>query len=806
MKKTTPAPAQHEFHVRQILKILKRRWGIISIALLIGTVSAVAYYVLTPPKYGSTAQLLVMKKDSRLAAQGVTGNGEGEARVTEELMATHMQMLQSRTMIDGALRDAQLEELPSIVNNLSTSRHQKPGDYVIENLRVSRGGNGQARTAHVLNIDYRSFSDVDAELVLAALVARYQAFLAEKFQDVNGEAAKLIEQAQNELADELEAAERAYETFRQQSPNLMWRKVGEEATNIHRVRHDSIMQEITNLQLSRAEESARLDALTETLNGRTVDELSDLERLSMVDEKNLTRIGLLLMAQKAESESPAFLAEQPIRLAAATANFDSYAQMQVREKSLLTELGAEHPDVINARKQIEALGEFMDKQRQDLKTGTLKMAVDSGALFSAYHRLLENDVLALLRREERLQGLAEETMTLASEMVKDEVQGESLRREVQRKQVLFDAAVDRLRDINLAKDYGGFINELLAKPERGLQVSPKKSIAAALGLFVAVFIGLCGVAVAEYRDRRFRTIEDLQNALQLSVLGRIPFVPVKSSRGLFGIRNGNDPARTPRLLDSNSPGADAFRILRSSTLFSEGEEFRQVLCVTSPNPADGKSTTTGNLSISLGQLGRRVLVIDCDLRRPSQHELFSLPNDRGLTTVLKDNLDPVELIQATTFKNVFLLPRGEAVADPAEFLATGEFARLVDSLREKFDHIILDCPPVLPVVDALSTAAIADGVIVVVRVERTTQLQAQAACSSLRRAGAEVDGVVVNGLMPGSFGDDSYGYGYGYEQEYAQYRSQTQPGSINSDTKSASSRLLSGTPFQRNGSPPSSMH
>ncbi|WP_162130535.1 polysaccharide biosynthesis tyrosine autokinase [Schlesneria paludicola] len=790
--------------MRQLLVIAKRRWGYLAMALMLGVAVASAYYVVTPPKYESTAVMLVMKKDSRLAARGVDGGGEAsEVRVTEELMATHMQMLQSRSMVDGALADSGLTELPSIVDHLNVGRNQKRGDYVIENLRVSRGGTGQARTAHVLNVSYKNHSDVDAEAVLTALVKRYQAFLAAKFQDVNQEAASLIEQAQNELADELEAAERAYEQFRQQSPNLMWRKVGEEATNIHRVRHDSIMQEITNLQLSRAEESARLDALTETLNGRSVEELSDLERLSMVDEKNLTRVGLLLMAQKAESESPAFLAEQPIRMAAATANFDSLAVLKSRESSMLTDLGPEHPDVINTRKQIESFAEFLDKQKQDLTSGVLKTSVNSAALFTAYHRLLENDVLALLRREERLQGLAEETMTLASEMVKDEIQGESLRREVQRKQVLFDAAVDRLRDINLAKDYGGFINEVLAKPETGLQVSPKKSIAAAIGLFIAMFFGVCGVAIAEYRDRRFRTIEDLQNTLQLSVLGRVPFVPVKSSRRLFGGRKGLDPARTPRLLDSDSPGADAFRIMRSLTLFTEGEEFRQVLCVTSPNPADGKSTTTGNLSISLGQLGRRVLVIDCDLRRPSQHELFGAPNETGLTTVLKGNLDPEDLILSTSFKNVFLLPRGEAVTNPAEFLATGEFARLVDTLREKFDHILLDCPPILPVVDALSTAAIADGVIVVIRVERTTQLQAQAACSSLRRAGAEVDGVVVNGLMPGSLGDDTYGYGYGYgyEQEYAQYRNQVTSEFASAATK-LSSRQSGGSPFQRNSSTP----
>lgn len=769
MKNSPASPKPVEFRLSHVFAILRRRWLTCAVSLMFGAGIAVAVQTLAKRSYESSAKLLIMRKDARLAARGLENSSDPENKVTEELLATHMQMVQSRNVVIGALSESGLDELPSIQTNLKVAKNQKPADYVIENLKVSRGGTGQARTAHVLNVNYRSTSAEDARSVLDAIVARYQSFLTNKFQDVNQEAAKLIQEAQTQLADELEAAENNYEQFRQQSSNLMWKRTNEETTNVYRVRYDSILQEITTLQMARAEEAARLDALDEYLAGRDVDALSDLERLSLIDEKNLTRVGLLLMAQRSETESPVFQAEQPIRQAHATVEFTNLADLRAKERTLLTEFDVGHPEVINIRKQIDALGDFLSTQRKDLRSGLAKASVDATALFACYRRLLESDVLGLTRKEDRLKVMADQTVEMASNLVKDEIQGESLRREVQRKKELFDAAVDRLREINLAKDYGGFINEILETPEEGLQVFPKNSLSAAIGLFLAMVLATSGIALAEYRDRRFRSLDDLRLKLDLPVLGKIPPVPTKAKGGLLNRRSDKEAARAPRLADSESAAADAFRLLRSTMLFTDGEDFRQVLTITSPNPAEGKSTTIGNLAISLGQLGRKVLVIDCDLRRPSQHELFSVPNDQGLTTAIRNELDPDDFIKPTAFTNVMLLPRGEAVSNPAEFLATGEFARMVDSLRQKFDHILFDCPPVLPVVDVLSTAPVSDGTILVIRLERTTQLQAEAACASLRRAGVTIDGVVVNWVKPGAFGDEEY-YGYSDEAEYTRYR------------------------------------
>ncbi|MDB5348570.1 MAG: hypothetical protein JWP89_6947 [Schlesneria sp.] len=772
-KSTKPPKVRNELNFRKLVQIMRKRWAIIAVAVAAGATFAVVFQLVCPRKYESKSQLLVMRKDPRLAARGVESGSDSELKVTEDLLATHMQLLQSRSMVDGALKDNELSDLPSIVEHLG--ERQKPCDYVIDNMTVSRGGFGQARSAHVLNVALKSPSDIDSETILRAIIKKYQLFLDTKFQDVNSEAANLIAVAQSKLQTELEEAEKAYERFRQQSSNLMW-KTGSETTNIHRVRYETILQEIASLQLSRADSAARLDAVNERLEGRELKDLSDLEKLSLVDEKNLARVGLLLMAQRGETESPSFQAEQPLRQAQARVEYENFASMQIKEKQLLIEMGPQHPEVIGLQKQVASLKDFMAKQRSDLKSGA-SISLDPSALFTSYQQLLKNDIVAMERREHRLNLLANESVALASNMVTDELQGEALRRDVQRKQELFDAAVDRLRDINLTKDYGGFINEILSEPEPGLKVMPRMSFSLGLGFLLTLAIGVFGVGVAEYRDRRFRTLDDLRSTLDTDVLGQIPIVETEARKKLSMFKRGPTEIsrRTTLLLQPQSRGSDAFRMLRACPIFSDGDEGRKAVCFTSPNPADGKSTIVGNLAVSLGQLGRRVLVIDCDLRRPTQHELFSMSNERGLTTLLNEDLDAADVIQATACKNVDLLTRGESVPDPSEFLASGKFSRLLKVLWDKYDNILLDCPPILPVVDALVPASIVGSVILVIRLDCTSRLHTQAACSMIRRSVAHIDGVVLNG-SEGILSEESYGYGYRYG--YSDYENEAPDAAI----------------------------
>jgi capsular exopolysaccharide synthesis family protein len=192
----------------------------------------------------------------------------------------------------------------------------------------------------------------------------------------------------------------------------------------------------------------------------------------------------------------------------------------------------------------------------------------------------------------------------------------------------------------------------------------------------------------------------------------------------------------------------------------------KVFLVTSAQPGDGKSTTTSNLAICLAQSGRRVLLIDADLRRPSQHTIHDLRRSPGLTQVLTGQESFLHAVQQTSVENLDFLAAGSEVANPAELLATDRLGTLVSELRQAYDVVLFDSSPLLVVTDPSIVAAVIDGMLLVVRAAVTRRHDAERTQDLLKVLGVSVLGLVINGINPGGGG---YGYGYGYLYGYGTY-------------------------------------
>ena len=284
----------------------------------------------------------------------------------------------------------------------------------------------------------------------------------------------------------------------------------------------------------------------------------------------------------------------------------------------------------------------------------------------------------------------------------------------------------------------------------GPRVMNNVLLAAAIGLAVSALVAF----VLEYLDDTIKTTEDAQQSLNLVPLGSIAQIEGKSYSGMLVA------ARHPR-----STITEAYRMLRTNLQYSAVDHPLHTLMVTSSEPLDGKSLTTANLAVVLAHAGQRVILIDADLRRPRQHEVFELDNHVGLTSLLLDPSMTVEqAIQPTKVEHLYLMPSGPLPPNPSELLGSKRMGDVIEMLRREADVVVFDTPPVTAVTDPAVLAPRLDGTLLVVRSGRTRRAVAKQVKETLTGLGAHVVGVCLNNMPKRGTG---YYYAYAEERQPA---------------------------------------
>lgn len=207
------------------------------------------------------------------------------------------------------------------------------------------------------------------------------------------------------------------------------------------------------------------------------------------------------------------------------------------------------------------------------------------------------------------------------------------------------------------------------------------------------------------------------------------------------------------------PIIEAYKTIRTNIQFSSLDKSVQLLIVTSANPQEGKSTTICNLAITLAQSEKKVLLIDCDLRKPTIHRAFNILNAKGLTNILAENLDYSLILNEVGIPCLDVITSGPKPPNPSELLGSSKMKLFLNKLKQKYDFVLIDTPPVLPVTDATVLSQIVDGVILVTRYGRTTYDSIIKAKENLERVNANLLGTVIND-MPLSGRHGSYYYYY----------------------------------------------
>jgi capsular exopolysaccharide synthesis family protein len=265
--------------------------------------------------------------------------------------------------------------------------------------------------------------------------------------------------------------------------------------------------------------------------------------------------------------------------------------------------------------------------------------------------------------------------------------------------------------------------------------APRTSLYTALALFAGLLVAVGGIVLLEYLDNTVKATSNFSELASAPLLSTVGFVP-KIKPGLeqlFTLRN------------PQSMASESIRLLRTNVEFAAASREISSLAVTSPGPAEGKSTVTANLAVAMAQAGFSTVIVDADLRRPSQHKLFDVQNQRGLTTLLTHPDHPWKWASIEVLPGkLFLIPSGPLPPNPADLLASDRMRNFIAELNKTVDLVLIDTPPILAASDPLVVAPNVSGVVMICRANRTRRDALKRAVQALRQGDIRVIGVVLN--------------------------------------------------------------
>lgn len=770
-----------------VLGILKRRYSLIALGIFIGVTLATVYYFQETPTYESELSVLVGMRSSELTSTGTGRFVEGATSIQEEILSTHMELFGSRKIVESAMQDAgvtlELED-------------------VLDALEISKGGKGLAKNASVLKA---SFRDPDPELaarLLDAIYTEYRKYIDNQSRDVGADAVKLITAAQKDNEDALRKADQEYHEFIASVPALVSKRDNgrDEIQDVHRMRLINIEKELADVQAALAESRSRKAVIQDFVKDRNPTDLTIIEVLSLLSEKEVSRlIAFVDVTTNRGVESAEEQTSRAITTESARAQYQRLLDLTSKEKVLHERYGTGHPSVNAVMSEIQSVKNYLQENQVDVSWdgGGLKAA--PAEMLSSYFAVIKSDVAELEKREEELLKYSKQEATLAKEVEMSFLKGGSLLANLERARARYDEVFQRLQEINLTSESSGFATDLLVSPMVAEKpVWPHPLIVGALGILAGGMLGLGLALLAELTDRTFRDPHDVEQAVGAAILAHIPKLEApKQKKGA----QESTSLISPMIATFHHPhgsAAETFRVLRTSVMFLTKKDRQQTLMITSPSPADGKSTMIANLAVSLAQAGRNVLLVDADLRRPTVAKTFGITAPVGLSDYLHGEAELSECCHASEQADLSICPDGAATSQPAELLQSDRLGMFLAEARKRFDIVLIDAPPLLAVADPAIIADVVDGCLLTVRIEKNNRTLIERAKAILADQDVVVDGVIVNSLESkrNAYGYSSYNYygkkEYGYQAKYRRYYSTKEPG-----TKDPASHHRPSSPPQR---------
>ncbi|ANM29258.1 hypothetical protein ABI59_06145 [Acidobacteria bacterium Mor1] len=733
--------ASQEINLLDYWRILRERRAVVVVTVFLAVVLGALHAFLSIPKYqGKTTLEIQRQGPDILTFEDVVGS---DPLGYQDFYQTQYKIMQSRTVLRMAIQRVDLLHRPEYVN-----RKQPPVKRLVRWTKSTLLGS----------------TSTDDPLDKALQ------FLEERLRVSPVRASHLVEVSVTdrhpELARDLaNAVADAYQQFSLEARYNMTEQASEFLTKeVARLQH-----EITDLERE-LQEYGTDRALVALRDGR-----EDISEAALA--------GL-----------NAGLTEARGRLALAQARFESVrdsadaALPEVTNSPLINHLKQEHAQV--ERRYGQMAGRFRDdwpglaELRDELQQATTRLQsevaslanqVRSGAAAEYEQRLGE---VSHLEREVDRQKLEVQRVN------RDAIEYASLGAEIATRRKVLDELVARQSETQTSEQLRGTRASNIRVVDRAetpdVPAYPRKTLSLMMAMIMGVGCGVVGAFLLHYVDNTIKNEVDIQrSAGGIPVMGHIPLY--EPLRVVYGGQQlpGEEPAAKADAepnsdlasqQDPRSSFAEAFRNLRTSLMLASADQPPKTLVVTSCEPSDGKSTVSLNLASVLLQMGRKVALIDADLRKPRIAKALGLPNNVGLSNYLSGNAEVGELFQQCAIEGLQVITSGPIPPNPSELLVSNGLEALITRLsnEEGFDHILVDSPPVIQVADSMILSSKLDATILVVRAGKTTREALSTGASRLLTRRANAIGVVLNAVPEGSsyyaYGRYSYRYGYGEEE------------------------------------------
>ncbi len=710
------------------MTLRRRKWSILIVTAMFAA-SAILYISKAAPTYTSTARLYVEQMGPKIITEY-----EGVMTQSKNYLYTQGELIKSTPIIAEVAARSNIKKLDTLREKPEAFIEKMKGRIGLAEPMMETGeiDNIVVYLKKILDVKIGIKDDImaiscespyrqEAAQIVNAVVESYVDYQTSRKKSTVSEVLKILQKEKMERDKELAANFEELLDFTRQYGVVSFEKSGSNA----------IFQRLKNLGESLTQ--AQLETINTKSRFKAVRQFAD-EPLK-IKEYAMAQLdtGNGLFGNEIEKQQRSELMD-----------------MRAELESAALQCSDDHPTVKALKNRIAAIEKQLVEQ------------LDSHA--KAYLEVLNIEYQTAKQKETELAASYEKEEQAAQGLNIKATEYTVIESKLEQSKRFCEILDERIKELNVSEDTGALnISILEAARPAEFATSPKKARVLMISLILGVLFGI-GLAIArEQMDWRLRNAEEISTILTAPVLGVVPSMNGKGKK--TSTSHGQKVQLEPK-----SSVAEAYRTIRTAVFFSVPKSEARTILVTSPAPDDGKTTMVSNLAIAIAQAGQKTLIIDADFRKPMQHNVFGFDNDteKGLSSILCGQVSLGNAIRGCQTEGLDILTSGPDVVNPSELLNSETFANLLKELTSRYDRIIIDSPPVMPVTDSQILAAICDVTILVVRAEKSTRKACQQAKDALAGVGAHMLGAVVNDVSPrhSRYGYYShygyYGYGYGY--------------------------------------------